>query len=322
MLYEDLNTPILLIIFNRPEMTLKTLSAISKVRPKVLLLAADGPRNEEEKSLCDATKALVLDNIHWPCEVISNFSDKNLGCGLRVHTAIDWAFSLYEQLIIMEDDCIAHPSFFNYCEVLLDYYRDNDKVMHIGGNNFQDKSMLDGIDDSYYFSKYPHVWGWATWRRAWANFDFETQQWSSFQSRGGLDEWCADRFEYKYWYELFNDVNGGKIDTWDYQWVLACWANDGLCIVPRVNLVSNIGFGEDATHTKERNVFLERDTKVMKEINHPNALVSHKAADRITFDQNFGGAQMRHDAKLLVRIKVIVRRALSDAKQSLIRLFT
>jgi hypothetical protein len=306
---DGFDTPILLIIFNRPEAALKTLSAIAKVKPSVLLIAADGPRTTAEQGLCQATRDRVLSLIDWPCEVTTNFSDQNLGCGVRVYTAIDWAFSFYEQLIIMEDDCVADPTFFTYCEEMLEYYRGNQQVMHISGNNFQAKPRQHV--ESYYFSKYPHAWGWATWKRAWDEFDFEISRWPSFRQAGDLKLWCQDSIERLHWERVFSDVHGGKNDIWDYQWVFSCWANNGLSIVPNVNMVSNIGFGEDATHTKEKNIFLERSTVAMRDIKHPDSIDIDQAADAFTFNQNFGGFQMRRDASWIFRSKKLLRNILS-----------
>ena len=196
-----MSVPVLLIIFNRPELTRRTLEAIARAKPQSLLVAADGPRSAEEVDRCEQARALIR-NVDWECDITTNFSDTNLGCGIRVHTAIDWAMSKYEELIILEDDCIPSTTFFRFCEELLSYYRDDERVMHISGNNFQ--RGLRRTEYSYYFSKITHAWGWATWKRAWKHFDWDMASWPEFKREGLIESFCDDPYERKYWTDIFD----------------------------------------------------------------------------------------------------------------------
>ena len=246
-----MNTPVAFIIFNRPDVTAKVFDVIRQVRPVKLFLIADGPRSEvpEDVELCRAART-VVENVDWPCELHKNYSDVNLGCGKRPATGISWLFEHVEKAIILEDDCLPHPSFFLYCEELLCKYQDDQRIMHIAGNNrgfSQDRSGY-----SYYYSLLPYCWGWATWRRAWKYYDFDFQGLAEVINGELFNNLLQDRKAAKYWRQRFCDLKrSSREDIWDFQWTFACWLNNGLAIVPNENLVRNIGFGEDATHTKE-----------------------------------------------------------------------
>jgi hypothetical protein len=243
-----LNTPVAFIIFNRPDRTERVFAEIARARPAKLLVVADGPRPDRpgEREACLAARS-VIDRIDWPCEVLTNFAESNLGCKRRVSSGIDWVFDQVEEAIIFEDDCLPHPSFFRFCEELLEKYRDDERIMAISGDNFQQRSG--STPYSYSFSRYLHIWGWASWRRAWQHYDVEMKLWPSI--RDGV--WLQDLLGYKtvaeYWQRTFDEVVAGQISTWDYQWLFACWTQNALSIAPNVNLVSNIGFGSDSTHT-------------------------------------------------------------------------
>jgi len=169
---QEFNTPILFLVFNRPNTTQRVFNVIRQVKPKQLFVAADGPRRDKgaDEEKCEATREIVK-QIDWDCEVKTLFREENLGCGKAVSSAITWFFENVEEGIILEDDCLPNLDFFGYCEELLDRYRDNREVMFIGGDNFQ-KGKKWG-DASYYFSAYNHVWGWATWKRTWDIYDFK-----------------------------------------------------------------------------------------------------------------------------------------------------
>jgi hypothetical protein len=211
--------------------------------------------------------------------VLTNYSDLNLGCKNRVSSGLDWVFSLVEEVIILEDDCLPHPSFFRFCQDLLDYYRDDKRIMAISGDNFQ--LGRNRTEYSYYFSRYNHIWGWASWRRAWQYYDVKMKLWQEIHDGNWLEYILGEGQSVKYWTKIFQSAYDGKIDTWDYPWTFACWIQNGLTILPNVNLVSNIGFGEDATHTigsKSRVANLP-----VKEMNfplkHPLFLLRHVEAD-------------------------------------------
>lgn len=247
---DTLMMPVLFLIFNRLDTTKKVFDIIRNVKPSQLYIAGDGARAdvEGEDEKVKIVREYVINNIDWDCEVKTLFQDKNLGCEIAVSTAIDWFFENVEMGIILEDDCLPDASFFKFCQELLEYYKDDSSVMHISGNNFQFGEQRDDI--SFCFSKYPHIWGWATWRRAWKYFDLEMSQWPKFREEGALQNFFVDRASSRYWEHILQKVYDQKINTWDYRWAFAIWSQGGSSIVPSVNLVTNIGFGKEGTHTK------------------------------------------------------------------------
>jgi hypothetical protein len=253
MPHPPLKTPILFILFNRPDTTQIVFNAIRDIRPLRLYVAADGPRptvQSDLKRCADARE--IIKGVDWNCEVKTLFREKNLGCGLGVSTAITWFFEQEPEGIVLEDDCLPSDSFFWFCQELLEKYRDDNRVMHIGGNNFLDDSP-GNKDSSYYFSRNGHIWGWATWQRAWQAYDFKISLYEQLKEKGFFDEFFLNRLEKFYRMRKFNQVRDGSLDTWDYQWDFARFANSGLSIAPQRNLVKNIGFGADATHTTSAN---------------------------------------------------------------------
>jgi hypothetical protein len=282
------NTPILFIIFNRLRTTPKAFECIRQIQPKHLYIAADGPRLDKlgEAEVCKQTRELVLSMIDWPCEVKTLFRDENWGCGKGVSEAITWFFDQVEEGIILEDDCIPDPSFFTFCEVLLDRYRDNPKIMHIGGNNFQ-FGQIRG-DGDYYYSAIPHIWGWATWKRAWDKYDFILKGYSEHECLKILKSCYQNDNVINYWTNIFNSMSKGLIDTWDYQWHYIVLKNNGISISPNVNLVQNIGFGIDATHTLvEEDWNMRIITETLKSFNKPSLFSKDHAADEFTMKKIF-----------------------------------
>ncbi len=276
------NTPILFLIFNRPEVTQMVFGEIKKQKPKFLFVAADGPRPniEEDVEKCKKTRELVLNAIDWDCEVKTLLRDENLGCGKGVYSAISWFFENVEQGIILEDDCLPNPSFFSFCEELLHKYKDEDQIYAISGDNFQN-GILRG-DCSYYFSHYGFVWGWASWRRAWNNYDYNLKNLGNFKKNNLIDRIDKRKNFKDYWYEIFEKVSQHKIDTWDYQWLFAIWYKNGIAAVPNVNLITNIGFGEDATHTTEYNPLSNIPSENIQLIKHPEKIEVNRKADKYT----------------------------------------
>ena len=223
----QLKTAVAFIIFNRPGSTEKVFREIAKARPPKLLVVSDGPRlNRPDEAEIVAKTREIIKEIDWECEVITNFSETNLGCKKRVSSGIDWVFEQVEECIILEDDCIPHPSFFQYCEELLEKYRNDDRIMAISGDNFQFGKKR--TDHSYYFSRYVHIWGWATWRRAWEKYDVTMSKWPEIKAGNWLQDIISDPPIEQVWRNNFENVYKGNIDTWDYQWTFACWINSGL----------------------------------------------------------------------------------------------
>lgn len=243
--------PVLLLIFNRPNTTREVMASIRAARPARLYVAADGPREGRAAEVVRCAEArLIAGEVDWPCEVRTLFRENNLGLRLAVSGALDWFFEQESDGIILEDDCVPSQSFFKYCEVLLDRYRDDDRIMSVSGDNFQHGRKI--TNDSYYFSSWFHCWGWATWRRAWALYDRDMDAWPAFKTAGGLRRYSngLPAFE-EYWTDIFDRAAANKIDSWAYRFLLSCWVNDGMGILPERNLVSNIGFGPGATHTTD-----------------------------------------------------------------------
>ena len=275
-------TPVLFMIFNRPDTTQKVFNAIRQAKPRQLFVAADGPREgkEGEKEKSEQTREIIK-QVDWDCEVKTLFRDKNLGCKVAVSSAIDWFFENVEEGIILEDDCLPSQSFFWFCQELLEHYRNNTKLMHISGNNFQFGKIRG--KGSYYFSKYAYIWGWATWRRAWKDYDVNMKNFPKFKIENQINNVFNIKQQQKYWTKIFQIVFEGKIDTWDYQWAYSCFINNGLCITPNYNLVSNIGFGENSVHTKDSNNILSNmEVKDIKNIIHPNFIILDQEADCYT----------------------------------------
>jgi hypothetical protein len=321
-------TAVALIIFNRPESTKRVFAEIAKARPPKLLVIADGPRPDRPDDVknCAAATA-VIERVDWECEVLKNYSNANMGCGRRVSTGITWVFEHIEEAIILEDDCIPHPTFFPFCEELLEKYREDERVMQISGNNFQ--FGCKAVPYSYFFS-YQNIpcWGWATWRRAWRHFDYTLRLWPMLRDTSWLldivkdtraAEHLARMFDGAYAFtgvepgqgrdvptdlrhrrkltKLFDSlVKVGLIDpgrgvasglpgeynTWDYQWSFACWAQNGLAVFPNRTLVSNIGFGSDATHTHstdDRRAYLSTEAMVFP-LRHPPFVVTDSKAEQ------------------------------------------
>lgn len=236
------DVPIAFIIFNRPDVTRRTFEAISAIKPRKLFLISDGPRSNRlgEADKVAQTRAIVQ-RVDWPCEVFINFSEVNLGCKRRVSSGISWVFELTDRAVILEDDCLPVPSFFSYCREMLILYERDKRVFAISGSNFAEKSAQCG----HSFSRYSLMWGWATWSDRWAEYILEPTDSVSVVLR----TWWSRPIVLAYWLLIFRDLTNGKIDTWDYQWILTVWRNNALACRPSHNLIKNLGFGSDATHT-------------------------------------------------------------------------
>ncbi len=271
---------------------MQVLEQIRQQRPQYFYIAADGPRGNRpgEAQQCAITREQVLKGIDWPCQVRTLFREENLGCGKAVSSAIDWFFSQVEEGIILEDDCIPAPGFFSFCTRLLEHYRHDTSVMHINGSNYQ--AGIQRGEASYYFSRYSHIWGWATWKRAWQRYDFTLLHYRN-ASREGMNE------------KLLQDVQAiydHAIDTWDIQWFMTVWFNKGLAVTPNVCLVRNIGYGKDATHTRHMPGWFRKIVYGdLEQITHPAVKAINRAADDYTEETIFGGN------KLLGKVKRIVK---------------
>lgn len=261
--------PILLIVFNRPHHTKNVFEKIRQIKPRKLFVAADGPRenNIEDPINCKKSREIVLQSIDWDCEVKTLFRDKNLGCGAGVSDAISWFFRYVEEGIILEDDCVPCTTFFSFCRELLNTYRTDLRVMQISGANFFPKKEQ---AYSYFFSKYGLIWGWATWRRAWEKYDFNIELLPELEKTQQIHLYYRSQSELETRRKQFWMVYSKEMDTWDYQWSLVKLANHGLSIIPSTNLISNIGFGENSTHTKINNGLQDMKIESMEfPLKHP-----------------------------------------------------
>ncbi len=238
--------PILFLIFNRPENSLQVFNSIKDYKPDKFYIAADGPRMDKlgEKEICEKTREIVK-LIDWECEIKTLFRDRNLGCKNAISSAIDWFFESETEGIILEDDVVPNLDFFSFCEYNLEKYYSDDRVMMITGTNYlSDESN----DYTYFFSKHYTIWGWATWRRAWKLYDVNMNEWNNSAVRDDIKFLYNSNFIWKHFKFTFDSLSSTYINTWDIQWVFTCLINNGLCVTPKVNLVSNIGI--EGTHGK------------------------------------------------------------------------
>ena len=244
-----MRSAVLLVVFNRPELTARVFRALREAKPPRLYVAADGPRHGRagEAERCGEVRR-VATSVDWPCQVQTLFRDENLGCKRAVSGAIDWFFAHEEEGIVLEDDVLPVPSFFPYCDELLERFRDDERVGLVSGCNLVSHHYTPR--DSYLFTRFPHIWGWASWRRAWKGYDVTMRAWPKCRDSGVLACMSSGswRFEH-YWRRRFDVTHEGYIDTWDYQWVFTLWRLGMVSVAPAVNQTENLGFGADATHT-------------------------------------------------------------------------
>ena len=301
-----LTTPVAFIIFNRPDTTERVFAEIAKAKPTKLLVVADGARANKvgEAKKVAATRA-IIQRVDWDCEVLTNFSEVNLGCKLRVSSGIDWVFEQVSEAIILEDDCLPSQSFFIYCNQMLDMYRNDKRIFSVSGSNFCNEQGLYG----HYFSRYSLTWGWATWADRWRLYQLEPND----QFQVILRTWWKNPLVFVYWILMFKKVVD-KINTWDYQWILTVWRNEAVSCRPSQNLVKNIGFGENATHTHDASTPLSLLT-----IDETNAVFSFRLTPvlpnrnlEMQDEKNWARVSVRIIVgltfPLLIKIKAIVRK--------------
>ena len=297
--------PIVFIVFNRPNTTIRVFEEIRRIKPSKLLVVADGPRMNRpgEADRCAQVRA-IIEQVDWPCEVLKNYAESNMGCKRRVSSGLDWVFEQVEEAIILEDDCLPHPTFFRFCEELLDMYRDDERIAIISGDNFQFGKRR--TNDSYYFSRYTHIWGWASWRRTWHKYDVGMKQWPTIKNDGWLSDILHDKKLVKYWSNIFDAVFNNKIDTWDYQLNFATWINSMLNILPNINLISNIGFGVDASRTTDICKLSEIPILEMSfPMVHPQLIIRDAFADSITEKDQFTSSSIISRTINIIRRTII-----------------
>jgi len=281
-----MNTPVVTLVFNRPEQTRRLVGQLAEARPPQLFVVADGPRpNKPGEAAKVAEVRALFDRLPWACEVVRNFSDVNLGCAVRVSSGLTWAFQQVEEAIILEDDCIPNHSFFPYAVELLERFREDPRVGSICGTTL---GLIPGeCSASYRFSRYCAIWGWATWRRAWAHYDFAMTPLKD----GSLDAILRRTFPSwrarTYWRTIFRRVSTGKINTWDYRWALSCWKHGLLAVVPSLNMVENQGFGAESSHTRGDIYRLAPVGEMPLPLKHPSHIEADQVADQAIEDRIF-----------------------------------
>ncbi len=311
-----MHTPVLILIFNRPDKVQQLMGHLRRQRPAHLYIAADGPRADRpgETLQCQATRQAAISAINWPCDVKTLFRSHNLGCGKAVSSAIDWFFEHNAEGIILEDDCLPDPTFFSFCTAMLQHYRNDTSVMHINGSNFQFGRRRGHA--SYYYSRFAHVWGWASWRRAWQQYDFTLQRYQGFPSDGLSTMLKNDR----------KAVCNQQLDTWDVQWFLSVWFNQGWTITPNVSLVRNTGYGNGSTHTlREPGWFKKINYGQMPVIIHPEERRIDEAADQYAASMMYSPSRLYTTVRNVIKgnpalFRLYQRLMISNKKPEIIKL--
>lgn len=295
--------PVLVLAFNRPDTTRAVIESLRAVRPQALYIAVDGPRADragERERVLEVQR--LADSVNWDCDVRTLFRSENLGCKIAVSEAISWFFDQEEAGIVLEDDCVAHATFFPFAAELLDRYRDDSRVCMISGDNFQLGRRRS--PDSYYFSRFTHIWGWASWRRAWRLYDHRMSEWPAQRENGWLERLLDDKVAVSYWSRIFDATWADRNSSWAYRWTYSAWVNNALTVLPDRNLVSNIGFGDAATHTfNRRNRFAALPVHEMHfPLRHPPQVTGNAQADQFTQRTMFTVALWRRAAGKILRL--------------------
>lgn len=279
-------TPILFLVFNRPDETARVFESIRSRRPTRLFVAADGARADRpgEAEVVRRTREIAT-AVDWPCEVKTLFRTENLGCGRAVSEAITWFFTEVEAGIILEDDCLPHPDFYTFCADLLVRYRDEPRIATIGGTHFLPEDLPHAR--SHYASKYFQMWGWASWRRSWAGYDLTLGKQSDAEWEALIARVHPNPTEAGYWREIYRSLKGGTIDTWDFQVFFSTWQAGAGHLMPGRNLVSNIGYGPAATHTNFQSPMANLPTFPVKVGPEPVSLTPDPAVDNLIFYLRF-----------------------------------
>lgn len=272
--------PILLVIFNRPDKTRQVFEAIREAQPQKLFIAADGPRThvDTDEGLCQQTREVVT-NIDWDCQVATLFREENSGgSGPGVSQAISWFFDQVEEGIILEDDCVPSQSFFYFCQEMLRRYQDDQRVMHISGSNFQFGKVIG--TGTYYFSRVNNVWGWATWRRAWQHFDYDMKLFPEFVEQKIIESIHPLKSIQEGYLRTFANAYHNIWNCWDRRWMFAIYRNNGLSIIPNKNLISNIGYGANASaEYYQDDPYISMPNEEITKIVHPSFVVPNRQAD-------------------------------------------
>jgi len=284
---QPLNTAVLFLVFNRLDNTKQVFEAIRQSKPPRLYIAADGARKvkEGEEKKVKSVRDYILSNIDWKCEVKTLFQDQNLGCKMAVSGGIDWFFENEEMGIILEDDCLPSIDFFRFCEEQLNRYKEDLRIGHICGCNFQ--GNIKRGESDYYYSRLTHVWGWASWRRVWQKYDINIKDFDSAKNIDFLSTLTNNKKVKSHLYDVFNKTQLGQIDTWDYQYFHSNLINGFLSVIPNNNMITNLGFNGDSTHTSDVNSYFAniKHKSLPLYLKHPSIFVADRSADNSTLEK-------------------------------------
>lgn len=306
-------SPILLLTYKRIDTTMQVFAQIQKVQPKRLYIASNYPKNSDENDKVFALRKLLEQSIDWECQVYTLYRESHLSAKISISSAISWFFEHEEQGIILEDDCLPTLSFFRFCDELLERYRDKECVMMISGWSALDFAFNPSTDtlcpkarlqEDYYFSKYNHIWGWASWARSWRKYERESSDFTKDFAHFDFNS----KLERRSWRKIFGAYYGGKIDTWDYPWTFSIWKAHGLCVYPKNNMVKNIGFNrDDAAHTQGDSKFATMPSyEIAFPLSHPKKIAPNTYLDAMDFAIAF------NQASIMQRIKTKCKKVLSS----------
>lgn len=297
--------PILILIYNRQFETKQLIKSLKKIKPKKIYIGADGPKNNFiDKEKCLQTR-LVLTKINWSCKIEKNFSKTNLGCKKSITKNLNWFFKKEKEGVILEDDCIPNKDFFRFTKIMLKKYRNNKKIFSISGSNHCKNKKN---STSYYFSKYSHCWGWATWRRAWKKNSPNLNFWPKFKSSKAWIDLHNDIIERRYWNKIFDNVKKKKFDSWAYPWTLSVWYNKGVSIIPNKNLINNIGYGFSSTNSILREKKNYKKYFLDKNIKHPKLITSDFKKDLYVFYNHYKGKNYLWPYRMIYIIELIINK--------------
>ena len=273
-----IKTPVVLFVYKRPKKTKQILNQINRANVERLFIVGDGPKKVSDQPKCEKVKDLILDN-KFDFEVVSTFSDNNLGLKERFSTGLDWVFNTVDRAIILEDDTYPSIKFFHFCECLLEHYDGDKRVWDITGTNHFNKWNNNPYD--YHFSYQGSSWGWATWRESWIKYDKDMNLWGNKNVRIALENVLCEEGLYEYAKRVYSKTYFGEIDTWDYQWGFARQINNGLSVVPKVNLIDNIGIDDASTHGMKDNPLIPTEVyDIELPLKHPPYISPDRKYDK------------------------------------------
>lgn len=302
LIYKD--TAILVVIFNRPDFSFLLYKQLESLKPSKLYIVSDGARNEPEKLIVEESRS-IFNSISWECDVKYNYAAENIGLKNRIISGIDWAFESEDQLIILEDDCIPHPDFFPFCEAMLTKYKNVEKVMSINGCNLYQTIPINN-SESYIFSRYANSWGWATWRDSWKRLDRNLAGLDDPEINAKFDLVLPSGLRARlYWKYIFKQVRAEHIKSWAFRWIFTLFMNNSLAIVPRTNLISNIGIDSRSTNTRGELHFINLETAglLSSEIIDPTCLEADYNYDKWVEDTIYSKSVKYRFIWLLKKIK-------------------